>query len=474
MKRWKNKRLLILLTSPGTSGGAHVIVQEAQKMLEMGVDVYLYNIVEYRRIFLNNYPLSKVPVLWGVRERDFQKYVKEFDVICASANRTLKYFDFTEAKAAYYIQDFEPYFFEEGTEGYQEAFESYTVRPDLIRITKTNWNNEEVIKNCGVSCNVIGPSVDLEMFYTTKRSEAEQVRICAMIRPETPRRSPQNTMVILKEIKKLYGDRVRITIFGSDRRIASDFYSQSFADFEYDDLGILKHEAMPEVFRNQDIFVDFSSFQAMGLTAMEAMACGCAVIVPQNGGASDFSQNMRNCIAVDSADKRNCFESLCKLIEDNQLRRKLSHNAARDICSFSTEKSAYKFLETIFGMETGESKRKAPIEQENYLLQRSLQEAYNDGKRVYIYGAGVYAKIWANVLEAVGRPYHTFIVSTMEGNPKTLYEHEVITFNELLLREPDLKEIFILVGVSDQYAAQIISQLEKKGVTNIFYSPNSI
>ena len=30
-----------------------------------------------------------------------------------------------------------------------------------------------------------------------------------------------------------------------------------------------------------DVFADFSNYQAMGLTAMEAMCCGAAVIVPQ-------------------------------------------------------------------------------------------------------------------------------------------------------------------------------------------------
>lgn len=470
MKGWKNKRLLILLTSPGTSGGAHVIVQEAQKMLELGVDVYLYNIMAYRKVFQENYPLSKVPVVWGVRECDFQKYVDEFDVICASANRTLKYFDFTGPKAAYYIQDFEPYFFEEGSAGYQEAFASYTVRPDLVRVTKTNWNAQEVLEHCGVSCEVIGPSVDLEMFYPAERAESSRVRICAMVRPSTPRRAARKTMEILKRIKGNYGEKTEITIFGSDGETEPDFFSQPFADFVYRNLGIVKHGSMREVFQGQDIFVDFSEYQAMGLTAMEAMACGCAVIVPRNGGTVDFGQNMRNCLMVDSRDEADCIEALGRLIEDKELREDISYHAAEDIRRFSTEKSAARFLKVIFGAEEKESKKREPIKLVDYLIPEPLRKALGRCKRIYIYGAGTNAKIWANILEASKILYENFVVSTMKGNPEELYEHEVIPFEELLIRETDRKEALILIGVSDQYAVQIIPQLKQCGMTNIFYS----
>lgn len=38
----------------------------------------------------------------------------------------------------------------------------------------------------------------------------------------------------------------------------------------------------------------------MGLTAMEAMASGCAVVLPKYGGTGDFAKNESNCLVIDT------------------------------------------------------------------------------------------------------------------------------------------------------------------------------
>lgn len=158
-------------------------------------------------------------------------------------------------------------------------------------------------------------------------------------------------MEVLKEIKQIFKEKVQINIFGSEKNSEEDFYSKEYANFEYTNLGILTHESVVGVLQNQDIFVDFSEFQAMGLTAMEAMACGCAVIIPENGGTSDFGQDRYNCLLINTKDTQLCLNALKELVENNELRQKIAHNAISDIQNFSVEKSAYKFLESIFGSE---------------------------------------------------------------------------------------------------------------------------
>lgn len=96
--RWKNKRVLILLIGVEIGGGVNVIVQEANKMQEMGIEVYLYNIIHFKKSFKLSYPNLKIPIIWGYTQEGFKKYLNEFDVICASLYDTLKYFDFTGQK----------------------------------------------------------------------------------------------------------------------------------------------------------------------------------------------------------------------------------------------------------------------------------------------------------------------------------------------------------------------------------------
>src|SRR5262249_29703374 len=90
-------------------------------------------------------------------------------------------------------------------------------------------------------------------------------------------------------------------------------------------------------------------FQAMGLTAMEAMACGAAVIVPMEGGATTFARHDHNSLVVDSTSKETCLSTLFRVVRDRDLRRRIQQNAVQDICQFYPEKAAYHALSLLFG-----------------------------------------------------------------------------------------------------------------------------
>lgn len=144
---------------------------------------------------------------------------------------------------------------------------------------------------------------------------------------------------------------VNFPIFGSDPAVYpadAAFYRSVETDFAFTQHGKLSPLQMAELLGENDIFVDFSSFQAMGLTAMEAMASGCAVIVPQAGGAGEFAKNEENCLVVDTHNEQACMNALCRLIDDGALREHLSTNGIQDMCQYYPEKCAYRFLNAVF------------------------------------------------------------------------------------------------------------------------------
>ena len=57
------------------------------------------------------------------------------------------------------VQDFEPLFYPVGSPDYQTALRSYQAYPDLVCLTKTEWNRQQVQAQTGVECVVVGPSV---------------------------------------------------------------------------------------------------------------------------------------------------------------------------------------------------------------------------------------------------------------------------------------------------------------------------
>lgn len=355
-KLYAGKKVLFLLPTSNASGGANVIISEATCMVKMGVDVTIMNLESNRKSFEIAYPNLNIPVIYVENFKSVRKHVEHFDVVCCSLFSTIKNCVFKKknehVQVAYYIQDYEPYFFLEKNERWKEAVESYTLIPECINVTKTTWNANEVYKNTGAHCNVIGPSVNVDLFKPRKMwGNTEKIVITAMLRPMTARRGPEMTYRVLREIAKKYGEKVEINFFGCDADLEYEsalFFNREPIDFAFTNYGLLTPEDTASLLSKTDIFVDFSTFQAMGLTAMEAMASGCATILTKFGGTSDFARHEKNSLLIDTTCYDTCIETVDALIRNPEIRTMLSQNAYRDMCQYYPEKAAFLFLENVF------------------------------------------------------------------------------------------------------------------------------
>jgi hypothetical protein len=120
------------------------------------------------------------------------------------------------------------------------------------------------------------------------------------------------------------------------------------SNLEFSIGGILTRPQTARLLNEIDIFVDFSSWQTMGLTAMEAMCCGAAVIAPQLGGVASFIKHEENGIIVDTTSLESCLAALERLINDAALRTRLQRQAVFDICQFFRERAAFNILKALF------------------------------------------------------------------------------------------------------------------------------
>ena len=361
-QRWQGKRLLFLLPVPDAGGGSNVVIQEAEAMAAMGVETAILNLEVFRQTFRASYPEleQRIPVVYARTDGDVPALASTYDAAIATANHSVGWLEKCGTSAqkpvrAYYIQDFEPYFFEKGTKGFQVAWDSYTLFPDLIRITKTDWSRREVQRQTGVDAAPVGPSVNIDLFRPRPRCEGNwpnrPLRIAAMIRPSSPRRGPALTMEVLREIFTQHGPAVEIILFGCFTKDPA--FLGLPHDFPWRNEGKLTPSELAWLFNEIDIFVDFSTYQAMGLTAMEAMACGAAVIVPQAGGAESFLTHEGNGLMVDTSSKKACIAALHRLVRDDGLRTRLQRQALLDITRFYPDRAAYNILEALFLTERG-------------------------------------------------------------------------------------------------------------------------
>ena len=255
----------------------------------------------------------------------------------------------------YYVQDFEPYF-APGSREFDEARFSYTRIADFIRFTKTDWNREEVYRQIGLDCQVIGPSVNIDVFRPRARSLPRKpgvARVAAMIRPCSPYREPGLTMRVLQEVYARHPGAVDFMVFGCNTD-DPEFLALP-RKFPWRNHGVLNRHQLSWLLNEADVFVDFSSHQAMGLAAMEAMACGATVVVPRSGGSGMFVEDGSNGLIVDTRSPSDCVDAVGRLVADEALRDRLQRNAMKDICRFFPEQAAFNILDLFFSRSRNRS-----------------------------------------------------------------------------------------------------------------------
>lgn len=353
----EGKRLAIFCPIGHAGGGGNILVQESLLMTQLGAQVWLINMENNRTAFERNYPESG-PTLFFENSDKIKAFLQNnelrFDAVIASAFFTTDwipdYFDGKVPQLGYYIQDDEPAFFKKTSPKHRAAVNSYELLHRACGFTKTNWN-ADAIENRGFPRPfVIGPSVDLGRFRPKGRNldPERPIRLAAMLRFESgviDRRAPDRTVRILNRLIDAYGASVELIVFGSD----PCHERKSTLSDGVIDLGQLRPEEVAILMRNTDVFLDFSMWQAMGLSAMEAMASGCTVVMPRKGGAVDFCVDGHNALMVNSEDEEACFEAASRLINDQALLAELRKNATQDICRYSQERSARRILELLFG-----------------------------------------------------------------------------------------------------------------------------
>ncbi|KAA0254928.1 glycosyltransferase [Acidobacteria bacterium ACD] len=351
-ERFGGRRVLFVLPATGRGGGANVVLSEGRAMAKMGVEVEVANLSENRPGFEAAYTDPGLPVRFLPRER-IPELARGFDAVVATANGSVEWLEPLGAEGrppvlGYYVQDFEPRFYPEGSDGFRTALASYTRVPGMVLVTKTDWNREEVARRTGALCRVVGPSFDVDLFRPFRSAPpAAPFRVAAMARVSCERRQPSRTMDLLGELVERLGPGVDVTVFGADP--AHPDHALAVRSFRYRDAGVVDAARLAAILNGVHVFADFSTYQAMGLTALEAMGCGATAVVPRAGGSACFARDGENALVVDTSSPRACLDALLRLAGEPELRERLMERAVRDAPRHHPEGPALRILEALFG-----------------------------------------------------------------------------------------------------------------------------
>ena len=338
--------ILFLLPVGAGGGGGHSVVQEVVAMRAQGVVAKIAVINVNRPVFLETYadaPNVDEMFVGYHSDEHFVSVAAAYRVvvatICSSVRLVqLAHRSYPYILPAYYVQDYEPFFFKPGSADWKIALESYTLMPQATLFAKTWWLVDEVASRHGVPVHKVLPSVDHDVYHPGRKHKHGKIRIVAMIRPDSPRRGAARTMRVLKQIAWQFRGQCLIHLFGC--RDADPAFVSLSSRFTFHNHGILSRPQVGKLLGRCDVFVDLSDYQAFGRTGIEAMACTCAVIVPKHGGTAEYAVDGENSVVVDSTDEKQCLAAIGGLIADPTLLRTMQAKARQAALRFSAEAAA--------------------------------------------------------------------------------------------------------------------------------------
>ena len=111
--------------------------------------------------------------------------------------------------------------------------------------------------------------------------------------------------------------------------------------------GMLQRPDVNRAYAMADVFIMPSVSEPFGLTVLEAMQHGTPVILSKQSGVSEV---VNHCLAVDFWDIHQMVDKVLAILEYQELKNEMGHNAQRELQKFSWQDAAKKCIDLYRGM----------------------------------------------------------------------------------------------------------------------------
>ncbi len=310
-------RVTYLLHNLVVAGGVLSVIQLVNELVLLGVEARIVALFEDPAIY-DWTPLYTQPLIF----RNLRELLRNFpdsDITVATLWSTAPWVAELVRRgrtrtAAYFLQDYEPWFFPEAKVAARERVRAtYPLIPH--RIVKSDWL-QGMLASDGYPTQKIPLGMNLARFYPRDIARDRPV-ILAMARPHTPRRGFEPTVAALARAKAARPE-VEIVLFG-DR-----FLSKHPIPFPFRDEGVVADQnRLAELYSETTVFIDGSDFQGFGRCGLEAMACGAACVLTEVGGVGEYAQDEVNALLVPPQRPDRFAEALVRLLDEEPLRQRL-------------------------------------------------------------------------------------------------------------------------------------------------------
>lgn len=218
---------------------------------------------------------------------------------------------------------------------------SYRFRIRFIFNSRFVWESFlKISRRKDVPCILVHPGVDRAIFLNKSIRKQDELNICLVGRSH-PWKGFAEFVEAWKGLKSVVINRIaNIYVISSD----------DLNMFDCQDFTIIRPKSdaeIAEIYNRSHIFVSPSWWEGFGLPPLEAMACGCAVIMTNVGGVHEYAVDGFNCLMCKPQDVLDLQRKILTLIDDNSLRERLAEKGLATAGRFGWDHSLGQFVQIL-------------------------------------------------------------------------------------------------------------------------------
>jgi len=320
-------RITFLTPHIGSSGGVRIIMGYAHRLAQKGNQVTVVCPMKSRlRAFFHNLIRTKPAWIDLSARLKFvavlsEKYLPQADAIVATAWQTAGLVNTLPAdrgKKFYLIQHYESLF--HGNKAEVDVTYQYPLR----QIVVSTWLKEIMLKQFNSHAELIEDPVDLDVLYPTRSAFNKNKVIGLLSHPWEWKGTSEGIECFKRAQKQIPG--IKLIMFGAQPNtfnVPCEYYCNP------------DRNTLRAVLNRIDIFLSASWKEGFGLTAAEALACGCGLVTTDNGGCRDYAMHEQTALVSPEKDLLGLTNNLIRLINDERLLTDIAHKGRLHIQRFS-------------------------------------------------------------------------------------------------------------------------------------------
>ncbi|WP_244745624.1 glycosyltransferase family 4 protein [Paraburkholderia terricola] len=269
--------------------------------------------------------ISIVPAL-------FARYIPNADIVVASLWRTAEYlvtYPACKGEKFYFIQHHEVW-------SGPERRVNETLKSRTNKIVISGWLRDLVKDLSGDLAHQVPNPVDHEEFFLTSPIADRRPVISMLYSPHTWKGAADGVSAL--ELAKTRVPGMEAILFGTSVRPAT--LPAWIKYVQNPEKRVLREE----IYNASSVYLCPSWSEGWGLPALEAMACGCAIVTSDNGGTRDFVVDGENGIVVAPKAPFALGHALISLLDDSERRISFAARSVELAKSFTLEASVQKLL----------------------------------------------------------------------------------------------------------------------------------